>query len=138
VDLATLSVPPVLLKVHGPGPEKVSKLSPNLKLSIVPVGTGTWDVKEVATNQPGTIFVAAAVMSPKWHTLTSHIKDGADSTEDRNHAVLAVGYGSEGGRDYYLVKNSWGPQWGMGGYIKMSRNRGNNCGIASDASYPIV
>merc|ERR1712198_717499 len=46
--------------------------------------------------------------------------------------------GSEGGRDYYLVKNSWSGSWGAGGYIKMSRNRGNNCGIASDAAYPVV
>jgi len=55
-----------------------------------------------------------------------------------NHAVLAVGYGTENGQDYYLVKNSWGTRYGMGGYVKMARNRNNNCCIAMDTAYPTV
>jgi len=65
---------------------------------------------------------------------TSDVCD-ADSL---NHAVLAVGYGIQNNNKYIIVKNSWGSDWGMDGYIYMSTDVDNLCGIASDASYPIV
>jgi len=57
---------------------------------------------------------------------------------DVNHAVLAVGYSTdENGKDYWIIKNSWGTKWGIGGYFHMVRGK-NMCGIADCASYPLV
>ncbi|XP_057503350.1 actinidain-like [Actinidia eriantha] len=56
-----------------------------------------------------------------------------------DHAVTIVGYGTEGDMDYWIVRNSWGSDWGENGYVRMQRNIGNAgiCSIAKSPNYPV-
>ncbi|XP_038633950.1 procathepsin L-like [Scyliorhinus canicula] len=60
------------------------------------------------------------------------------STVKLDHGILVVGYGTENGKAFWIVKNSWGAIWGNEGYVHMSKDMDNNCGIASNAVYPEV
>ena len=55
-----------------------------------------------------------------------------------NHAVVVVGYGTQSGQNYWLVRNSWGTGWGESGYIKMRRGASNQCFISSYSMIPII
>ncbi|KAE8725724.1 Cysteine proteinase RD21a [Hibiscus syriacus] len=95
-------------------------------------------LKKAASNQP--ISVAIEAGGRAFQLYQSGVFDGICGTQ-LDHGVTVVGYGTENGKDYWIVKNSWGENWGEGGYIKMARNVANSvtgkCGIAMEASYPI-
>lgn len=66
-----------------------------------------------------------------------------------DHGVALVGYGSLNGLDHYILRNSWGSSWGVGGYMYLGRgndpltgkpynNGAGQCGVLSEASYPVV
>jgi C1A family cysteine protease len=54
-----------------------------------------------------------------------------------NHAVVVVGWGTADGIPYWIVRNSWGSEWGQSGYILMERGV-NRCQIESYPAAVIV
>ncbi|XP_042297088.1 cathepsin S [Sceloporus undulatus] len=75
---------------------------------------------------------------PSFFLFKKGVYDDPNCSSRINHGVLVVGYGTEDGKDYWLVKNSWGVYFGDQGYIKIARNHGNRCGIANQCSYPQI
>jgi C1A family cysteine protease len=88
------------------------------------------------------VSVAIQANQPAFQFYSGGVLTGSCGTH-LDHGVLAVGYGTwSDGTDYYKVKNSWGPDWGMDGYILIERGnpqRGGECGILmGPPSYPTM
>ncbi|KAG7546451.1 Papain-like cysteine peptidase superfamily [Arabidopsis suecica] len=94
-------------------------------------------LQKAVAHQP--VSVGIDKKSQEFMLYRSGIYNGPCGT-DLDHALVIVGYGSENGQDYWIVRNSWGTTWGDAGYAKMARNfeyPSGLCGIAMLASYPV-
>jgi cathepsin L len=75
--------------------------------------------------------IAVSVDASTWHSYDSGIFDGCDQAQpDINHAVVLMGYGTDNGKDYWLIRNSWSASFGEAGYIRIAResNEEQKCG----------
>jgi cathepsin L len=90
-----------------------------------------------AVSTVGPVSVAIEADQSSFQYYSSGVLTGTCGTS-LDHGVLAVGFGTSSGTDYWKVKNSWGTSWGMNGYVLIERGV-NKCGIASGPpSYPTV
>jgi len=104
----------------------------------------------------GPVSVAIEADKSGFQFYKSGVFSGTCGTQ-LDHGVLVVGYGTDSGKDYWKVKNSWGATWGLKGYINIARGKGNStstgrkllgggggggkdgeCGILKSASYPTI
>jgi C1A family cysteine protease len=107
--------------------------------------TGHQDVNSADENalaaavNKGPVSVAIEADQSGFQFYSGGVFSGTCGTQ-LDHGVLAVGYGTQGGKDYWKVKNSWGATWGSSGYILMEKGKGGKgqCGIAAQPSYPLA
>lgn len=89
-------------------------------------------------NGPVSVSIDASKKTFSFYSNGVYYDENCGNTEkDLDHAVLAVGYGTIGGKNYWLVKNSWSNYWGNDGYVLMSSEK-NNCGVMTTPTYVIM
>jgi len=107
-----------------------SDVKPNDQISL----------KAAVAQQP--VSVAIEADTRYFQSYSGGVLTSSSCGTNLDHGVLVVGYGTENGQDYWLVKNSWSESWGDKGYVKIARSSSTNdpgvCGIAMDPSFPTV
>jgi len=89
----------------------------------------------IAANGPVSIAIEADQMSFQFYS--GGVFDDASCGTNLDHGVLIVGYGVDGGKQYFNVRNSWGTSWGEQGYIRLAMGK-NTCGLATVPSFPVA
>lgn len=91
----------------------------------------------------GPVSVAVAASSSVFQLYKSGVIASTSCGTSLNHGVTAVGYGTANGQAYWIVKNSWGSNWGESGYFRVLKSStydsvGGICGILLMSSYPTL
>jgi len=91
------------------------------------------DMLEALSTGPLSVLVEADRTAFQYYH--SGVLDDASCGTQIDHAIVATGYGTDGGKPYWNLKNSWGASWGDKGYIRFVRDK-NQCGINDGAVLP--
>lgn len=94
---------------------------------------GEFSMKQAMAKSPIALSMDA---SGRWFQFYSGGVYDKECGTDLDHAVLGVGYGvDDSGMKYWIIKNSWGPDWGEEGYFRIKRSERDpigKCGVAMD------
>jgi len=105
----------------------------------VVVGQTNTDIMSAIDRQPTSVAIDASQNVFQYYT-SGVITTGCGTTLD--HAVVAVGYGTSGSTNYFMVRNSWGTSWGMAGFVMIGQSSTGTapgyCGINSKPYYPNI
>jgi len=114
--------------------KKVASVSTISSYTDVPAGNEN-ALMTALLKQPISIAIEADRACFQFYS--SGVLDDASCGTNLDHGVLLAGFDTDAasGKDYWLVKNSWGLSWGDKGYIKFVRGK-NQCGLTLAASYP--
>ncbi|RNA25138.1 cathepsin L [Brachionus plicatilis] len=109
--------------------------------SFARIPQGDEQALEQAVAIVGPISIAIDASLPTFQFYSSGIYSDTECKnkfKSLNHAVVLVGYGLEGNNSYWLIRNSWGSNWGTQGYMRIAKGNDNLCGVATESSYPIL
>jgi len=90
----------------------------------------------LVANGPLSIAMDAGILQ----SYTSGIIDptaGECSKTSLDHAIVIVGFGTLNGKDFWIVRNSWGESWGEQGYFRIIRGKGA-CGLNAGVVFPNI
>ncbi len=134
-------------KTNGPCQKSCNIVSGSDILSTVSVSSNSDNsMMSALAQQPVSVAIEADQAS--FQLYKSGVFTGSCGT-NLDHGVLLVGYGSMNGVEYYIMKNSWGPEWGSSGYMYMGKgndpatgkpyNGGKGqCGVLTQGVYPVL
>jgi cathepsin L len=98
------------------------------------LSNGNEEVLKAFVSEHGAAISALHANSREFKDYRAGIFDGCEPGEKIDHAVLVVGFGTEDDVDYWLIKNSWGTDWGDQGCMKIQRGV-KMCGIGQHIAY---
>ena len=92
-------------------------------------------MKAAVAKQPISVLIEAD--KSVFQMYRSGIFDSSSCGTRLDHATLVVGYGEENGKEFWIMKNSWGATWGENGYMRLAIEQGKGvCGIQMNTLYP--